>query len=77
MITLALWWRGGFDRGWTRTRVPRDQVDPGTGTIARLWENRFVPGVDFLAGGALASTLLVGSSCFCRKSPGELAGTTS
>ncbi|MFM1768931.1 MAG: hypothetical protein RJA22_1460 [Verrucomicrobiota bacterium] len=67
LATVGLWWQGGFDLGWTKTSVLRMQQDPVTGIEAPVWEKAFVPGVDFVAGGALAATLLFGSSFFCRR----------
>jgi hypothetical protein len=70
LATLGLWWEGGLDLGWTRTRVLREKTHPATGARTQSWEPAFVPGIDFLAGGALAATLLVGGSFFCRR-PGS------
>ena len=67
LLTLALWWHGGFHRGWTKTSVSREQLDPVTGISAPMWEKKFVPGVDFLGGGAFAATVLLGCSFLCRK----------
>lgn len=67
LATLGLWWHGGREAGWTRTRILREQPDPVSGLRRPTWEPAFVPGVDFLAGGALAATLLVGASFFCRR----------
>lgn len=69
--TLGLWWHGGLDLGWTRTRVLREQVNPATGVRTQAWDPAFIPGIDFLAGGALASTLLAGGSFFCRRPGAE------
>lgn len=78
LITIGLWGRGGFHRGWTRTSVLRERPDPVVPELTeRTWEKRFVPGVDFLAGGALAATLLLGGSCFCRRKPVEPPGGTA
>lgn len=69
--TLGLWCHGGMDLGWTRTRVLRETRHPSTGARTQAWEPAFVPGIDFLAGGALAATLLVGGSFFCRQPAAE------
>lgn len=70
--TLGLWWHGGLDLGWTRTQVRQETIHPATGARTESWRPGFVPGIDFLAGGALAATLLVGGSFFCRRPDADL-----
>lgn len=75
LVTLALWAWGGFHRGWTKTSVLRERPDPVVPElIERTWEKKFVPGLDFLAGGALAASLLAGISFFCRRKAPVQAG---
>ncbi len=67
LVTLALWFFGGPNLGWTKTTVDRIETDAVTGLEGRFHERRFVPGVDVLAGGFLAAGLLTGASFFFRK----------
>ena len=66
LVTVALWFFGGPNRGWTKTSVPVPDVDPFLGSYDR-WEKRFVPGVDFLAAGLLGAAALGGASFLFRK----------
>lgn len=52
VVTLTLWFFGGPNLGWTRTRVP---VSGEGGT---RWEQRFLPGLDFVAGGLAITGIL-------------------
>ncbi len=71
LTALALWFFGGPNLGWTKTTVDRIEKDPVTGLEGRFPEKRFVPGVDFLAGGILAALLLAGASFSFRWKSGE------
>src|SRR5258707_3849930 len=62
LAAAVLWFFGGPNLGWTKTTVDRIEKDPVTGLEGRFPEKRFVPGVDFLAGGILAALLLGGAS---------------
>jgi hypothetical protein len=64
---LVFWAATGAHRGWTRTSVPVTTLDEITGIEAITYEDRFVPGVDFLGASGLASVLLVGVSFLFRK----------
>ncbi len=53
--TVGSWALLGAHRGWSQNRVPVTQVDEITGIEYVTYEDRFVPGVDWLgAGGTLA-----------------------
>ena len=68
MVTAIVAWAGaGANRGWTKTTVPVKTVDEVTGIEAITYEKRFLPGVDFLAGGVAASVGLFGISFLFRK----------
>lgn len=57
--TVGSWALLGAHRGWSQNRVPVRQVDDVTGIEYVTYEDRFVPGVDFLgAGGILAAAAL-------------------
>lgn len=60
IATVTFWAAKGAHRGWSQDRVPVKQVDEITGLESITYEDRYVPGVDFLGGGvALAAGLLV------------------
>jgi hypothetical protein len=71
LVTVVLWFFGGPNLGWTKTSVPIKTVEEATGLDVVVWEKRFLPGVDFLAGGLAAGAALCGLSfCFAvRKAP--------
>jgi hypothetical protein len=59
---LVTWLALGANRGWTKTSVPVTAVDEITGIESTSYEDRFVPGVDFLGGAVLTGGLLAGLS---------------
>ncbi len=70
LATVAFWIFGGMNRGWTKTSVPHKEKDPVTEIEVDRFEDKFVPGVDFLAAGLAASALVAGSSFLFRKKAG-------
>jgi hypothetical protein len=64
---LAFWFFSGPNLGWTKTSVARVEKDPVTEIETHVYEKRFVPGVDFLAGGMGLAAVMVGASFFFRK----------
>ena len=64
---LGFWLAAGANTGWTKNRVEKRTVDEVTGIEAVSFENRFVPGVDFLGGMAVGAGALVGVSFLIRK----------
>jgi hypothetical protein len=69
VAAVAFWLARGANRGWSKDRVAREQTDPVTGIVGISYENRFVPGVDFLGASLLASALLAGVSLAFRNKP--------
>ena len=63
---IGFWLFRGADLGWSKTSVPHKQVDPVTELEVNVYENRFVPGVDFLAGGILTSVVIAAVSFFSK-----------
>jgi hypothetical protein len=61
---IAFWAAAGANRGWTKTRVPQKVVDEVTGLEGIQWQNKFVPGVDFLGAALLGAGVLAGISFF-------------
>jgi hypothetical protein len=64
---VIFWAAAGANRGWTKTRVPQKVADPVTGLEGVQWQDKFVPGVDFLAAAALGSGILGVISLFVGK----------
>lgn len=67
LVTVVLWFFGGMNLGFTQTSVPKKVKDPVTEIEVDVWENHFLPGVDFLAGGAALGLVVAGSSFLFRK----------
>lgn len=55
-VALAFWGARGAHLGWSQSRVPQLRVDDVTGLSYTIYDERFIPGIDFLitalAGGA-------------------------
>jgi hypothetical protein len=77
VVTLALWFFGGPNPGWTKTRVAVPIQDEITGLEGVRWEHHFLPGVDFLVGGFAAAGALWGVSfAFRKRALPDTAGTS-
>lgn len=68
---MAWWAAAGASRGWTKTSVERVTVDEVTGLEGRTYEDKFVPGVDFLGAGLVGAAALAGASFLFHKSRQE------
>lgn len=66
-VVLAWWLATGANRGWTKTSVPVKRTDEVTGLSVDDYQNRFVPGLDFLAAGLLLAAVVAGASGFINK----------
>ncbi len=64
---VAAWLVTGANRGWTKNRVEKRTVDEVTGIEGITYEDRFVPGVDILAGTMIGAGVLAGVSLLFRK----------
>jgi hypothetical protein len=71
VLVVAFWFFGGANPGWTKNKIRHDIPDPVTGIEAPVYEDRFIPGVDFLGGGLFVSALIAASSFFFRKPPAQ------
>lgn len=59
LAAAATWWiAAGANTGWTKTYVAIKKTDPITGIVYEDKDNRFVPGIDFLAASAFAGILV-------------------
>ena len=61
---IAFWAATGANRGWTKTHVPKKTVDEATGLEGIQWQEKFVPGVDFLGAALMGAGFLTGVSFF-------------
>ena len=67
LAVLVFWLFGGPNTGWTKNRVTYKEKDPVTGIEVDRYQERFIPGVDFLAQGLGAAVVLAGCSFFFRR----------
>ena len=67
LATVAFWAARGAHRGWSQNRVPVAQTDEITGLEYTSYEERYVPGVDFLALGFGAGLALAAASFLFRQ----------
>ena len=63
---ITFWAAAGANHGWTKTHIPKKIVDETTGLEGVQWQDKFVPGVDFLAVAGLGAGILAGISMFFR-----------
>lgn len=68
VATLSVWVAKGANTGWTKNRVQVKTVDPITEIEQVEWQDKFLPGLDFLGGGLAVTGALLGGSFFIRKS---------
>lgn len=68
-LSLVFWFFGGPNLGWTKTSVASPRKDPVTEQEYVVWEDRFVPGVDFLAGAWGLAAVALGASFLLPKQP--------
>lgn len=62
-----IWWfQAGKNTGWTKDRVAVEKIDEITEITYTEYEERFVPGIDFLAAGLLGG-LVIGGLTFVRR----------
>ena len=67
IVAAAVFWVvSGSNRGWTKDRIPKETIDEITGQKGVTYEDKFVPGVDFLAVAAGVAVALGGSSFLFR-----------
>lgn len=69
LFIFCFWAAKGYHTGWTQNRVPVSQVDPITEIEFTTFEDRFVPGVDYLGGGIFVGVVVFAVTFIPRRSP--------
>ncbi len=73
-IGMVIWWiQAGRNPGWTKNQVAVEKKDEITEIVYTEYEDRFVPGIDLLAGAGAAALVLGGLSGLGRRKPVESA----
>ena len=67
VLALGMWLATGANPGWTKTSVPVKRTDEVTGITVDDYQNRFVPGADFLGAALLGASFLAGASLLFPK----------
>ncbi len=66
VATVGFWAAKGAHTGWSQNRVPMTKTDEITDIAYTVYEDRYVPGIDLLAGGVGLSGALFAISLFLR-----------
>jgi len=70
LSTCLSWWLfSGANAGWTKTYVTIPATDEVTGIEYEVKQEKFVPGVDFLAAGCGLSFMVFASNFLFFKAP--------
>lgn len=65
---LSWWWFSGADMGWTKTYVTIPATDEITGISYEVKQEKFIPGVDFVAlGTGLSFAIFAASFLFSKQ----------
>ena len=67
LVAAVTWLATGANRGWTKTSVPVKTLDQVTGIEGISYQQKFLPGVDFLGAAFGGAALLAGASLLFRK----------
>lgn len=67
LATVSFWAAKGAHRGWSMNRVPVQTPDEVTGLVQVTYEERFVPGIEFLGAGLALAAGLAAVSVFLPK----------
>jgi len=67
--TTTFWALKGAHTGWSQTSVKTEQLDDITGLSFPVYQDKFVPGVDFLLAAFVVAGLLAVVALFFRKKP--------
>jgi hypothetical protein len=66
VAAIVTWMVTGANRGWTKTSVAVKTLDPVTGIEGITYQDKFLPGVDFLGTAAGIAAVLAGSALLFR-----------
>ena len=64
LFVFCFWAAKGYNKGWSQNRVPVKHLDAVTEIEFTTYEKRFVPGVDYLAGGSVLGALIFSATFF-------------
>jgi len=65
---LSWWWFSGADMGWTKTYITIPATDEITGISYEVKQEKFIPGVDFVAlGTGLSFAIFAASFLFSKQ----------
>ena len=67
LVAAVTWLATGASRGWTKTEVQTESIEPVTEMRVLHTEKKFIAGVDFLGAAFGGAALLAGASFFFRK----------
>ena len=66
VAAVGFWLAKGAHWGWNQSKVPKKTLDEVTGIEQVTYEDRFVPGFEFLGETAIATGVLFAASFFLR-----------
>ncbi len=67
LFVFCFWAAKGYHRGWSQDEVPVKKIDPITEIEFVDYEDRFVPGVDYLGGGIAFGALVFAATFLGRR----------
>lgn len=69
LFVFCFWAAKGYHRGWTMNKVLVEKYDEIADITYPTYEERFVPGVDYLGAGITAGLVLFAVTFLGRRSP--------
>jgi hypothetical protein len=69
LFVFCFWAAKGYHRGWSQNQVRVDKYDEIAEIYYPTYEDRFIPGVDYLGGGIAFGVLLFAATFFGRRGP--------
>jgi hypothetical protein len=68
VATVSWWAANGANTKFTKNRIQVTVIDPVTELPEYKWQEVFIPGIEYLAGGLIAAGAFFGGSLFIRRS---------